>query len=187
MMAKFKAVSVLDANEYILAKYGPEALEKVKAALSEEDQKVLFARNLMPITWIDVNTVLRHLIAQDQVLGGGDFTYAEAMMRHIALKQINGFYRLLLRFSKPESLIEKAPQIWSRYFDTGNLTVEAIQTGSASLKLTEFPDLPLHHEQLSIPFMKEILAQAGAKNCTCQHPKCIARGDQHCLFQLAWS
>ena len=185
-MGKFKAVSILDANEYIVKKYGAEALEKVKAALTPEEKQILFSRNLLPISWIDVSLVLHHLLVQDQVLGHGDFTYAEELMRHIALKQINGIYKVLLFFSKPESLIEKAPQIWTRYFDTGKLEVASVQAGSAVLKLTEFPDLPVNHEILSVPFMKEILTQAGAKNCTCEHPQCLARGDAFCLFNLAW-
>jgi hypothetical protein len=185
-MGKFKAVSVLDANAYVEEKYGAAALEKVKAALTAEDVQILFSRNLMPISWIDVNLVLRHLIAQDRVLGRGDFTFAEELMRHIALKQINGIYKMLLLFSKPENLIEKTPQIWNRYYDTGKVVVESVKPGGAVLKLTEFPGLPLNHEYLSVPFIKELLTRAGAKNCTCEHSKCLARGDQYCEFNLAW-
>jgi hypothetical protein len=185
-MGRLKAVSVINANEYVLERFGPLALEKVKVALSAEDRQIIFARNLMPISWIDISLALRHLIAQDQVLGKGDFTFAEELMRHIALKQINGIYKMLLLFSKPESLIEKAPQIWSRYFDTGKLTVESTQPGNATLKLTDFPGIPLHHEYLSVPFIKELLTRSGARNCTCEHPTCIARGDAFCTFKLNW-
>ncbi len=185
-MAKFKAVSVIDANEYVLEKYGPDAIEKIKAALTPEDCQVLFSRTLMPISWIDLNVVMHHLIAQDKVLGRGDFTFADELMRHIALKQINGFYKLLLKFSKPEKLIEKAPTIWGRYFDTGKLEATSVTPGAATLRLTEFPGLPLNHEHLSVPFMKELLTHAGAKHCKCEHPKCLARGDQYCLFELSW-
>lgn len=54
------------------------------------------------------------------------------------------------------------------------------------LKLTGYPDIPLHHDLSHTPFMEEVVSISGAKNPRGIHPKCQARGDDHCLWEFHW-
>lgn len=60
-----KAVSFLELCNIIVDKYGAEGLENVKAAMKDEDRVHLFADDILPISWLDVDAVTRFGLLSD--------------------------------------------------------------------------------------------------------------------------
>jgi hypothetical protein len=185
-MGNVKATRWLDCRKFFLAQFGPEGVEKVLSALSPEDQAVL-SKPILPISWINYGSYLNFIFTADKLLGKGDKALIRESAVYTANQHFKGLYRIFVSLTSPQFVGRKAAQVWRLYFDVGK--AEQINEGpnSAELKLSEYPDIPLHHDLSHTPFMETILAISGAKNPKGTHPKCMARGDDHCLWQFHWS
>jgi hypothetical protein len=185
-MTKLKALSFIQARDFMRERYGPEATERVKAALSAEALEVVAAEHLLPVDWIDVRIAVEYTVALDKVVGKGDGTLAAFMVREIAANHFKGVYRVLFMLTSPRGILEKSSRLWPRYYDTGESPVELHGDGHATVRILNCPDLPEHHEWLILPYLEEVLHQAGAKEVTTQHFQCVARGAEYCATNIRW-
>jgi hypothetical protein len=187
MEGHLKGVAVLDAKNYILENFGPEGIAKVKAALSQKDCEIIYKEHLLATEWIDVGASTRHLLVFDQVLGNGDGKQARDLVYAVGRQHYKGIYKIIFKMLSPQGILQKMPLIWQRYFDKGRIEMEFPVPKLALAKLFDFPDLPLDHEYLDLPYMEVVLQLAGAKTCSSKHVKCIARGDDHCVTEYQWT
>jgi hypothetical protein len=59
-MGKLKAISHLDTVKTLVEKYGQNAIEKVKATLNDLDRAALYGPEVLPITWLDLDLIMRN-------------------------------------------------------------------------------------------------------------------------------
>jgi hypothetical protein len=187
MGGHLKGSTVVDARNYILKNFGSEGIEKIKAALTKEDREIIYSPAMLPVTWVDMGAAVRHLMLFDQVLGKGDGKLALKMVQEIARAHFRGFYKVIFSLLSPEAILKMAPQLWKHFFDKGKESIEFPEPHLALSKLSDYRDIPLHHEYLNQPYIQTCLLMAGAKTCTVQHVKCMARGDEYCLSEYRWT
>ena len=53
-------------------------------------------------------------------------------------------------------------------------------------KITDWPDIPLHHEIPLGAFMEAAVIIAGGHYARCTQLQCMARGADCCLLRLVW-
>lgn len=184
-MGAVKGSAWLTFTEFLVQKSGPGAIEKVLKSLPPDDAKY-FSQKILPITWVDYAYYTRFLLQADKVCGRGDYELIRESAVFHANKDMNGLYRMFIRIATPGFVLGKSAQLWRLMMDQGKLVVSAETPKSAELRLTEFPNIPLHHELDQLPFMEEIARMTGAKNVKSSHPKCLARGDDHCIYSITW-
>lgn len=184
-MGQVKATRFLDVKEYLAQEYGQAGLEKLFKALTPEDQ-VIFSKPITAVAWIDYSAYMRYVLKADKVLGRGDGQLVTETARYACQKQFKGIYKFFISFTTPEFVLKRVSQVWRQFHSQGTLTLDKIGHGMGVLKLVDFPDIPLYHDLSHTPYMAEILRLSSAKNVRGLHPKCIARGDECCLFRFTW-
>jgi hypothetical protein len=141
---------------------------------------------MLPVSWLNYGTYLNFIFTADKLLGKGDSALVRASAVFTASQHFKGIYRMFISLASPLFVARKSAQVWRQYFDIGRAELTVGEEKHAELKLTEYPDIPLHHDLSHTPFMEEILRISGAKNPKGTHPKCMARGDDHCLWDFRW-
>jgi hypothetical protein len=184
-MGKVKGSSWIAACEFINRKYGSQAVAKVVEKMDSKDIEIL-SQPILPITWLDYGTFIRFQVKADKILGLGDYRLMVEGGSEFGRASFNGIYKVFIRILTPSFVLGKAAQLWRQTMDPGELTVFKETAKGVELKLTGFPDMPLHHEMHQGSFIAEIARLTGIKNVKDTHPKCLARGDDHCIFQLKW-
>ncbi|MBN1595650.1 hypothetical protein JW933_06975 [candidate division FCPU426 bacterium] len=185
-MGRMKGTGWRGNIDYILEVAGEEGLDKVKEALSEEDRRLIFSQPILPYSWLDYNAYMRFMMLADTILGKGDLEFFKAATMYNARKDLTGIYRIFISFASPKMVLRNAAKVWRQYFDEGEMSVLWQGDNKVQLQLVDFPDIPLHHDIAQTDFIKEAIRIAGAKNVVGTHPRCIARGDAHCLYEFSW-
>jgi hypothetical protein len=186
-MTKLKGLSVLQCREYILAHYGQEGIERIKAVLSPEARARIYADDLLSTDWIEVSEGLEHLDVFDRVLGSGDTRTGELMVRDITAQQFNGVYRATLATAAtPVNVLERSSRVWNRIYDRGESRLEVHSPTSVTKLILDCPDLPLGHDRLTSPYYEELVRQCGGRDIVCEHVRCVARGADHCATKVRW-
>ena len=186
-MLHVKGLGVLDCRTYITERFGEAAHEKIRAEMTERDQDIVYAEDLSPLSWVEVEAVINHALAVDRALGNGDGEVRDTMLRELARKHFHGIYRIMFRSVSRGEVVAKLGSIWSRYYDHGQGTIEFLDECHATNKITGVADAPLHHELLVIPYIESILTLCGLKTVAVKHTRCVARGDDSCVFQYSWT
>jgi hypothetical protein len=141
-MSNIKGTGWLSCVEYMEKTFGAGSVEKVKQAMSREDQAVL-AKKILHISWMDYGLYLRFLFAADKLLGKGDFQVILDANVYGAQKDMQGIYKLFISFISPETILKNAGQLWKQYYDAGEMHADIISSKEARLTLTNFPGIPL--------------------------------------------
>lgn len=185
-MGKCKGTGWRGIREYFVERFGEDAVGKVLASMSGEDRGALSAP-ILNISWIHDGAFIRFLLAADRVLGQGDQQLAKESVRYEVRKSFGGIYKIFLAVSTPQFLISNAANVWRQYHDTGKVSVRTVDKKKVQVQISEYPDIPLHHEIDHGTTFEELASLCGVKNSVCTQPKCIARGDDRCLFEITWS
>jgi hypothetical protein len=184
-MSCVKGSGVLAVYEHLASLQGPQGMEKIKAALNREDEKI-FASTLLPITWVDFGYFMRMVVTADRVLGKGDFKVVEAAARYNMNKNFRGLYKILISFTNPKFAFNNAQTLWRQWFDHGKITTEWVGDKAGVARLADFPDMPPNHEHNLTPSIDEIIRLSSGKNTTCIHQKCVLKGAPYCEWKLSW-
>lgn len=181
-----KGVAWQNMTTYVRDFFPPGSLEKVRAAITPEDDQILFGKPILQVSWVDFRAYMRFFFKLDQILGAGDKKLVWDISIWAAQRNLHGVYKVFLSILSPDVVLKKAGMIWNQYYNRGRLESLWTRDHGTALKLTDFPDIPPGHEWTQLPFMEEALRLSGAKNVKGKHPQCIARGDDHCAFEFTW-
>ena len=184
-MSRTKGIHFKNWEKFIAARGDAGTRERILSRLSDPDRCEL-QRLIMPNDWLDYAVWWRLLVATDQELGRGDYRLIRSLGAFDARENLAGVYRAFLAMLKPEFLAARTGLIWRRYYDTGTMKTLVSRPGYGELQLTDFPDLPLHHEEEIIGWMVTALTMTNAQKIEVSHPRCMARGEPECRFVLRW-
>ena len=83
-----------------------------------------------------------------------------------------------------EAVLRKAPLMWSRVYDRGEMTVES-EENHARIHVADFPSEPAGCGRAT-GWFRVIGERAGAKNIRVDHASCVARGAEECRWDFNW-
>lgn len=183
-MSLLKGSGWLINFEFVKKTFGEEAHNKIIEQLSPADQAEL-KKTMIAATWgPDFSIFMRYIKLVDKVYGKGDLAVLkQAASNH--LKRDLGLYTLFFKVLKPAMVINNMPKLWRTYFNPpGTVTVEHLSEKHFQVKLTGFENMVADHEIYHGAYIEEVLKQYKFNNPVLSHPKCLARGDDHCLFDV---
>ena len=183
---KTKGTNWRGMKAYLNQHYSPEAIDRVAAALDEKSKEVFIKDTILPISWVDYSMYMKILLTADKVLGRGDFELIRQTNYFCAHHDIRGIYSVLVSLLSPKTVINALARLLNTYYDCGKLKVENLQSHSVTIIIEHVPDIPLHHDIEQGSYVAEVLRMAGAKNIELSHPKCMARMDRNCMFNIRW-
>jgi hypothetical protein len=183
-VANFKGTVFHSTRLYTEKAFGPDAVEKVLAALSPEDRTAL--ESVQVIGWCPVEPVLRYQRELDRTFGKGDFSVCFEAGKFSAGWSMNTFLKVFLRFTSPEWLIDKTTRVWDRYHDTGRWEVKELPPNRLMGELHDFAVKdPAFCARLR-GWLHGAVEMTGGKNPLVTETRCVCRGDAHCAFSVSW-
>ncbi len=111
-------------------------------------------------------------------------TFATRAGRFGAEQGIKTVYKFVMMVMSIESVLRKAPLMWSRVYDGGTMIVEPGDR-SARIHVTDFPSEVAGCSRAT-GWFAVIGERAGAKNIKVDHAVCAARGDHECRWDFTW-
>jgi hypothetical protein len=181
-----------NAKEYIISAHGESAWKKIVNNLPEPDSTVLDS-SLVSTDWYPAPLLNRLLNTYDVLHGNGDFLSIVPISEYIAKKDLGPMLDALVNLKKPATILKSAPSLWSRYFDSGMLELELLDTEKkySVLYLDEIAD----EERASgvavcnfaVPeWFKMGLMMAGANSVKIIQTACRYKNDKICRFEVWW-
>lgn len=184
-MARVKGSALVARVNFLRELCTPDQQEQVKKHLSSELNQLVelgaFASQWYP---------LQHLVdisrAIDQVKGRGDGALIQEMGRRSAHEAVRGIYKIFFKIGSPEFVIQRAAQVWSRYYDSGQLQVEVLKKGHVQVALSDF-DTPMHEHCLAVSgWIRGMLEASGGKQVETTIVQCRKQGARVCSFEAKW-
>src|SRR5215510_8986319 len=123
-MAKVRGATLLGTLDYARESFGDEALKKVQAAVSPAVREVMVPGAVILSGWYEAALLSELTREIDRVCGKGDLAFGRAAGREGAFRDVNRFFKWMLRLSGPAALFARAGSVWNNYHSTGRYVFE---------------------------------------------------------------
>jgi hypothetical protein len=127
--------------QYVRETFGDEALSRVFANLTAPTREILgepARTSILTNAWYDCALVSALTREVDRTCGRGDLALARAVGKYVAFRDVNRFFKWLLRLSGPAILFSRAGSVWNNYYSGGRYVLEAAEAGKASIRLEDW-------------------------------------------------
>lgn len=188
----------MSPDETVTVKGSPvRSLQKFIEADLTAEQKATLYQNLPPeyaarfrTAILPTETIPVHLlnrVTEEAARAKGEALepFARRAGREAAAEAVRGIYRFFALVLTPAALLSKASQMWSSIYNRGSLRVEDQTAGSARIRLVDFPSELAGCTRVT-GWIERMAEMTGARDIRIEKPKCFARGDAACEWQLHW-
>lgn len=183
--ASFKGTVFESTRMFTEREFGPLAVDRVLASLSESDRAIL--SGVQAIGWYPVEPVLRYHRALDQIFGKGDLALCVRAGRFSAGWSLNTVLKVFLKFKSPNWLLERSTSVWNRYHDTGRWTTDLERPGKFVGTLHEFAVRdPAMCARLR-GWLLGAIELTGGRSASVQEIQCACRSGDKCAFRIEWA
>lgn len=122
MIGNIKALTIINTVTLLKAQFGEGPFNQFIERLPS-DLQVFGKRRILAVEWVDLDLWMRFQTQLlEQLFGGIPEAYAHFMHRRIEA-DFGQSYKSLIRFGAPSFVVERAPKVWSTYFDTGRVRI----------------------------------------------------------------
>ena len=164
---------------------GADAVQRVLSTLSIDHQQAL--KVVVGVGWYPFELGKALDAAIVQVLGDGRTDFFERLGEASAERNLTGAHRSFLAAGDPHTLLERAPQIYAAYYETGRREYE--QTGEKEGVLTTYDA-----ETFSAPdcltvvsWYRKALEMCGCTGVKVVEEECRAQGAEVCRYHVSWT
>lgn len=169
--------------EFVKTELNPQQFEDVIARVPAEHKKYftghVLAHELVPVTIVNTFTEYAAEAKKEPLK-----SFAKRAGRYGAEIGLKTVYKFILLVLSVDSVLKKAPLMWTRVYDGGVIAVES-GDGTATITVTEFPS----HQAVCgrITGWFEVIGErAGAKGMRVVHDSCVAEGGKVCHWKFTW-
>lgn len=182
----------INIREYVLSSHGEVVWKKIVDNLPASDRDIVDG-NIIKSRWYPAPLLNRLINTYDVLVGEGDFLSIMPVAEHIAKKDLGPLFDIFIHLNDPNMVLNNAPALWSRYFDSGWLVVDVLDTDQkySTFYLHEVAD---EHRapgvaicNFAIPkWLKTVLLMSGAKSAQIIQTDCRYKGAELCRFEVRW-
>jgi len=183
MAVHVKAVPVNGLVEFVTRELTPEQLSDVRAQLGDDAKWFtghVLAHDVVPLDKVNRFTTLAAEKKKEPLK-----VFAKRAGRYGAEIGIKSVYKFILAILSIEHVIRKAPFMWTRVYDGGEIKVETPGDNRAKIRVTNFPAHEAGCGRIT-GWFELIGEKAGAKELRCFHASCMAEGAPECVWDMAW-
>ncbi|HVT03489.1 MAG TPA: hypothetical protein VHL58_08980 [Thermoanaerobaculia bacterium] len=178
-----KAVPVNALVEFVRKELSGEQLQSVLGKFSPADAG-LFTGHLLATDQVPVRAVNEFTRLSAAAKGEPVKAFGRRAGRFGAEQGVRSVYRFIMMVMSTESVLRKAPFMWTRVYDGGEMEVEALPK-SAKIHIRNFPSEEAGCARITGWFEK-IGELSGAKNLRTAHISCMAEGGKDCTWTFEW-
>lgn len=180
--------SVLRSRLAMVNEIAPDGgLDRVLARMSPSDRETLGA--LLASSWYPFEVGRNLDAAIVDVLGGGRPEFFERLGEASAEKNLgpDGVHRNFLVPGDAHAFLEKAPLVYSFYYDQGRRDYEKTGEREAVLTTHEAETYSAPDCATVVGWYRRALEMCGVENPGVVEEECRARGGTVCRYRLTWS
>ena len=184
-MQQIKGSVVKSRLAFVEEHSGKDGVERVLAALPEEDRRAL--ASVITVKWYPLALGNRLDDAIVRVLGGGKPEFFERLGAASADKNLASVHKAFVTQGDPHAFLTRTPAIYSMYYEKGRR--EYKKTGERSAVLTTYDA-----ESFSAPdcltivgWHRRALEMCGARDVRVVEEECRSKGGAVCRYALSWS
>lgn len=184
-MSHVKGSHLANTRAFILSSFGAEGYAKVTELLAPGARDAI--ESVTGVGWypVELHRDLLHALDRAHDAGGDHEVVRRAAASDIEFA-VTRIHRLFFRFANPGFVLERATDIWVRFYDSGVWDVTRFTDTSAAGTVRAFAIAePLYCEYVR-GFILRLFELVGAKEPHAKHTKCRARGDGACRFEGEW-
>jgi hypothetical protein len=171
---------LLDQMSEIVKAHGKGALDRAKATLSLDMQRDLEA--MTPISWVDVRLAMELKNAVARGLGQDSIAFQKWVVRAAVGKTVHKFWRVFLTRVWDSAIVTRAPILYTKAFDRGEMKVASYKDQAAEMVLTGWSTIPDYDAIGLAAGIEAVLEYSGRR-----HPHVrFARKDDVVMFSLTW-
>lgn len=169
--------------EFVKSELTPQQYEEILGKLPAEHQKYftghILAHDLIPVTIVNKFTEYAAEAKKEPLKA-----FSRRAGRYGAEIGLKTVYKFILLVMSIDAVLKKAPLMWTRVYDGGNIEVDS-GDGNATITVTEFPSHPSVCGRIT-GWFEVIGERAGAKEMRLFHDTCAAEGGKVCRWKFSW-
>jgi hypothetical protein len=189
-MPSGKGTLLKNLGEYVVERHGPAAWRAVVDSLPADDRAIIDGLLLVG-GWYPVgvwNRCIKSYITRYAQDADAEMT---AVARHIADRDLNTLFKVLLKMGSAEFVLGRTDSLWSRYFDMGKFENAELDKRKWALKLTA----PVGDEEAPgeltcgpgvCGWLTQALQLTGVKAPRVVQARCRFRGAPTCEYEVTW-
>jgi hypothetical protein len=178
-----KAVPVNGLYQFVERELSNEQLRSVLAKMKPEDVK-FFTGHVLATEQVPLDAVNTFTALAAQAKGEPVKSFGRRAGRFGADLGLKSVYKFIMMVLSIDYVLRKAPFMWTRVYDGGNIVVEQGE-GVAKVRLTDFPSAEAGCARIGGWF--EVIAErAGARDLKLVHNTCMAEGGSECLWTITY-
>lgn len=136
---RMKGFALLHLVEYANASFGPDTMTGWQASLEPRHRELTNPAALTSVGWLPVElyfSAVQHLVATHHQ---GQQRRALELGHTMAARAIGAFFRTVMSFTTPPTVLSLSGRFWRSYFDFGGLTVTKKTASTAEVELRDWP------------------------------------------------
>ncbi|MEM7606251.1 MAG: hypothetical protein AAF411_12920 [Myxococcota bacterium] len=171
---------IVDQLRRIEERFGSGPIDAAMARLSPAHRREL--EGMVSISWLDVDatTALKSLIAEE--VGMTPLSFQRLIVREAIGDTVNKVWRVVLKSLWDRAIIKRAPMLYSRAFDRGEMRAETHEPGYALFVLEGWPNMPEYNCEGLATGMEHVLELSGRHGVRVQWRRDAPR----VLFEARW-
>ncbi len=174
---------LLSRLAFVREQAGESGLRAVVGALTEAD-RVLVTDIVLAIGWYPFETQERLDAAIAEHLGGT--TIYRALGAHSATSALTTTHKNFVREHDPHALLKHIAQLHRLYKDTGQMTYDRVDDGTAVLRAFECDSFSLSDCLTNLGWHERAIEMCGGRNVRATETRCRTKGDYMCEYTCRW-
>lgn len=186
-MIKINGTVVRDSVNSVKAQYGDQAYQTILGLLGGETRALFEKPIILPSSWYSLDAFVEFLEMDLRVTARGNEQELIKRSEAIIERQLSGIYKMFVKLSSPEFLLNRISSIHQSYFQGVAIEVSLPSAGKAILKYTGFAK---QHRLIGlsiIGFYRKALEISGAREVTATYSTAIEANKGYCELILGWS
>ncbi len=161
-VVSIKGLVILDSMQSLKERNGEHKCLEVIESLEEDDRRIL-AGTILSSSWYPLDVFVRFLAADLNATAGGDAKVLVARTEQVVGKQLRGVYRVFVRLSSVESVIQRLNAVHRSYFQGVTIATERVAKNHFVVTYTGFEPQHRMMRNVIVGFFRKTLSLCGAK------------------------
>lgn len=182
---QIKGFAIRGLLKYVKESTYPGGIPAILRTLDESD-RAYFGDAILSSLWYPYGAFSSLARAIDREIAKGDVSILEDVGRASGKLDLGGIFRFITAILTIERIVSRAPALWRRYCDTGELTLVDAGPGHYTVRLTGFPEIDEAHCHMISGWMRGLGDGTGARDAEIGKTACIHHGDPYCEYRGTW-
>jgi hypothetical protein len=149
--------------------------------------KKIFTEGVKASEWYPIDdAIIIPTKAMSQLLYQNETKGAWECGRYSAKAALTGIYKLYVKMSSPNHIIDRAGRVLQAYYDPSELKIVSSGKNHVTLHITKFPKPDKVIDARLAGWMEQALELSGCRNVEVKIPKSLCKGDLYTEFAMKW-